>query len=240
MKSVNLIPAARLNARRRRAHVRRCIAGCSGYAALALAAGLTCHGVWGRADESLPVRLADAQAVVERSAHDLAATTADLDAAQSTLRASRSIAEQPDWSLLMKLLAIKEGDEIVLRECLVQPANPGAARQEAADKQRESERVREAAARGSKPAARRGQPAPGDAGPVEPSMVLSISGLGQSQPAVSQFVLRLEAMHLFSRVTLLDTNRETFLGGEALAFRIDCSLDDPAPGATASIGGPTR
>ncbi len=71
-------------------------------------------------------------------------------------------------------------------------------------------------------------------------MVLSISGLGRSQPAVSQFVLRLEAMHLFARVTLLDTNRETFLGGEALGFRIDCSLDDPAAGAIASTGGPNR
>jgi hypothetical protein len=241
MKSVNLIPAARLSARRRRAHAKRCIAGCSLYAVLAMAAELACRGIWGQADASLPVRLADAQAVVERSARDLAATRADMDAAQSTLRASRSIAEQPDWSVLMNLLALKEGDEIVLRQCLVQPGAPAAAsRQDAADKQRESERVREAAARGSKPAARRGQVGQSDAAPLEPSMVLSISGLGRSQPAVSQFVLRLESMHLFARVTLLDTNRETFLGGEALGFRIDCSLDDPAAGAVASTGGLNR
>jgi hypothetical protein len=121
MKSVNLIPAARLSARRRRAHAKRCIAGCSLYAVLAMAAELACRGIWGQADASLPVRLADAQAVVERSARDLAATRADMDAAQSTLRASRSIAEQPDWSVLMNLLALKEGDEIVLRQCLLLP-----------------------------------------------------------------------------------------------------------------------
>ena len=38
--------------------------------------------------------------------------------------------------------------------------------------------------------------------------MLSTGGLAQSQLAVTQFVLRLERIGLFSRVTLLDTSRE--------------------------------
>lgn len=224
--AVNLVPAARLRARRRRRHVRRCAAGCSIYAAAALAAALACRGVWGRADASLPIRLSDAAAAAQRVAKDVAAVRAELDAHSATLRATRSIADQPDWSLLLQLLAAKEGEAIILRECRVLPSDTGPLAQGAppAPSARGKGKAPRTASKSS------GQP-PG--APTEPAMVLGITGLGRSQAAVSQFVLRLEGLHLFAKVTLLETSRETFLGGEAVGFRIECSLDAPAaPTAT--------
>ena len=65
-----------------------------------------------------------------------------------------------------------------------------------------------------------------------------------SQAAASQYALRLESTGLFGRVTLLDTNRDTYVGLLLVSFRIECTLGDPAakPAVTpgllhASVGG---
>jgi hypothetical protein len=63
--------------------------------------------------------------------------------------------------------------------------------------------------------------------------VLNIAGLARSQLAVSQFILRLEQTGLFDRVSLIDTARETFLGGPATGFKLECSLTGTAAGAPA-------
>lgn len=55
--------------------------------------------------------------------------------------------------------------------------------------------------------------------------VLSVSGLGKSQSAVSRFVLRLEKSNLFDRVRLIKTERQPFLGGKAVGFRSECLLE---------------
>jgi hypothetical protein len=41
-------------------------------------------------------------------------------------------------------------------------------------------------------------------------------------------VLQLEETGLFSKVTLIDTGREAFLGANAIAFRIQCVFGEPA------------
>jgi hypothetical protein len=48
--------------------------------------------------------------------------------------------------------------------------------------------------------------------------------VGRSQAAVSQFVLRLEQLGLFDRVTLLDTRREPFGADSAVGFRAVCIM----------------
>ena len=60
------------------------------------------------------------------------------------------------------------------------------------------------------------------------SLALTISGYAQTTPDVSQFVLRLEQMSLFDKVTLVNTNRESFLKTQAIAFEVRCVLE---PGA---------
>ena len=70
-------------------------------------------------------------------------------------------------------------------------------------------------------------------------MVLGLSGLGLSQAAVSQFVLKLERTGLFARVALIDTSRAALDRTDAIAFRIECSLDEPAgasPVSPAAVG----
>lgn len=57
-------------------------------------------------------------------------------------------------------------------------------------------------------------------------LALRITGFGRSSQAVAQFGLRLEETKLFARVTLVDTTHDTFLAGDAFAFRIECPLDD--------------
>jgi hypothetical protein len=60
----------------------------------------------------------------------------------------------------------------------------------------------------------------------------NLHGFGRSQAAVSQFALRLERSGLFQNVSILKSNREAFLTGEAVAFRIECLVrtDAAEPG----------
>ena len=62
--------------------------------------------------------------------------------------------------------------------------------------------------------------------PTAPKLTLRLSGFGRTNQAVAEFGLRLEETHLFSRVTLVDSSRETFLAGDAFSFHLECPLDD--------------
>lgn len=63
------------------------------------------------------------------------------------------------------------------------------------------------------------------------SMTVKLSGHAKTTPAVSQFVLRLEESGLFDRVTLVNTNREPFMDGQAIAFEIDCLISNAGGGS---------
>lgn len=56
------------------------------------------------------------------------------------------------------------------------------------------------------------------------AMTLHLSGLGRSQSAVAQFMLKLEAMGLFEHVVLQQTSREKFMDGDAVRFELNCPL----------------
>jgi hypothetical protein len=72
---------------------------------------------------------------------------------------------------------------------------------------------------------------PGD--PAAPPR-FNVYGYGRSQAAVTQFALRLEQAGPFQSVSVMKSNREPFLSGEAVAFRIEClfQTDGPEPPAT--------
>ncbi len=63
------------------------------------------------------------------------------------------------------------------------------------------------------------------------SMTVMLTGHAKSTPAVSQFVLRLEESGLFERVTLVNTNREPFMDGQAIVFEIDCLISSAGGGS---------
>lgn len=212
MRCVNLIPVRRLMARQQRRHVRRCALACAVWAAMALsvcAAGSTLFSAGG---DDIQSQIEKVDREIELARSMLNGTRAELATAKATLRAIDSIANQPDWSLLLALLGSATRDDVLLRSFEFAPLPP------------------EKAIAPSKGAAPAGRDAQGT------RYLLKASGLGQSQPAVTQFVLRLEDMGLFSRVTLLDTSREPFLDGQATGFRIECVLGGDE-GPTAVNGG---
>ena len=110
--------------------------------------------------------------------------------------------EQPDWSLLLALLSRTLGDQAVLRSVGLEYA---------------PEAFEETA------------PSAPEAPNEPPPVTLELSGLGQTQYVVSRFVLRLEQTPLFESVRLIDTRREPFLAGHAVAFRIECVLGAGEP-----------
>lgn len=236
MKSVNLIPAPRQVAKRRRVHLRRCAAMCAAWAVLLVVAAVAIRVVWGGdGDAQAGDRLAAVSDDIARTERAMAETRNQLAAAQSTLRAHEAIANQPDWSILLAVLARKIGDDVVLKGVRVHPAGASASAART-----DPRRTTVMAAPGA------GGPG-GAGGPIaEPPFVLEASGMAKTHAAANRFVLELEKTGLFAKVTLLDTAREPFLVGEAIAFRLECSLDEPgnasatAPGNAPGQGGKTQ
>lgn len=56
------------------------------------------------------------------------------------------------------------------------------------------------------------------------TLVLTLTGYALSTTDVSQFVLRLEQIGLFDKVTLARTSREPYLAGQAIAFEARCVM----------------
>lgn len=202
MKPINLIPAARRDAKRNRKHRNACVAACCAYAVLLAAAVGGVHlFLAGETGEPLSARLASAESQIERYQQQSTAARAELAAARATIEANRTVAEQPDWSILLALLAKTTGEDVVLRSVLVAPP-----------------------ANAPTPAPANGKPG---VPPAQPEVVLELSGVGQSQLAVSQHVLRLEQTGLFSKVTLMDTGREAYVNSHVIGFRLQCHFGEP-------------
>ena len=225
MKSVNLIPAHRTAAKRRRVHLRRCAAGCAAWAVLSAVAAGAAHAMWRTADDSVAAeRLAAVNDEIERTERAIASARVKLAAAQSTLRANQAIANQPDWSILLAVLAKGIGDDVVLKSCHVRPI-PAAGSPEAR---------RSAAPAAVAPGAPAGSGSGtlSEAGPFE----LEASGVARTLASAHRFVGDLEKTGLFARVTLMDTTRDQYTGKPAIAFRLKCSLDEPTAAPSGGEG----
>lgn len=55
---------------------------------------------------------------------------------------------------------------------------------------------------------------------------LKVAGFARTQAAVSRFVLRLERANVFDQVSLVKANREPFLADQAVAFLVECLLEE--------------
>ncbi len=198
MISVNLVPAARRHAKRRRRHRNVCAAYCGAYGLLLACAVGGVHLLWSGGGAQVGQELASTDADIRRLQRQSDDTRAELATAHATIAANRTVAEQPDWSVILVLLGQTKGEHVVLRSVSVGPPPVPS---------------------GTSPQAAAGK-SPAD-------VVLEISGIGQNQLAVQQHVLRLEETGLFAKVSLLETGRETFLNGNAIAFRLQCVFDEP-------------
>jgi Tfp pilus assembly protein PilN len=117
MTGVNLIPAHRLTARQRRAHLRAWACGLCGYAiAVAVAcAAVTLLQVDPETGEALN-RVESTRAANRKASASLVEAAKRVTAAQSAQRMVRVLSDQPDWSLLFTALANHLDDDAVLRD----------------------------------------------------------------------------------------------------------------------------
>ncbi len=204
MRSVNLIPKHRRQTRRRTVRLRRWTIICITYVAvLALGYGM-CRAVW-LDNRDLAAELLDVEEQIEGSNQAIDSLTLELSEARVMLDASRRAVHQPDWSVLMALMSKALDEQIVLKEFRLG-------------------RMLNVESQG--PTARRSRAGrTGLLNEMPAAFTLELNGYGRTPKAVSGFVLRLEQTDMFKQVTQRSTNREPFMAGDAIAFRITCTLD---------------
>lgn len=204
MTSFNLIPKRRLEAKSRRTRMRAWIIACTAYAVGIVGAYAFYQSTSEGPNTALAADLAKASAETEKWDRQVRMLRGKVGKARMTLEANRAVGEQPDWAVVLALLAKNLDDDLVLKRCKLEP--------EAVEKPKSK-------GRGKGKKSTKGEPAP-----KPRRYILDISGFGRSQKAISQFVLRLEGSTLFEKVTAVKTNREPFMDGKAMAFQIRCLL----------------
>jgi len=201
----NLIPAYRLIARQRRRLLRRWTIAVAAYA-LSITIAVPAANFSFNEDETLEGQLIALEGRIAASQDNLRELHAVSEEARATLKATRMVENQADWSLLLGVVASEMGDDVVLRECTLRTADAAFG----------------PASTGLSAAAPR-TPAPGPSSAAD-EYVVEVRGYGRTQTAVSHFVLRLERSGLFSKVTLEESRREGFLNGDAISFRLHCRI----------------
>lgn len=199
----NLIPAERRVRKRRKARRRVWTVVCATYAVLLAAGSLAAHMICPSDARSVIEQLEGTALEIEQSDHTLLALRDELAQAAATLETARAMRQQPQWSHLFAELSRQLGEEMVLSRCQL-VTSMGAGRT-AANEWRKS--------LASKPLG---------AFLTERRYRLTLSGFGKTQESVSQFVLRLEGVGVFDRIRLVNSSRQTFREGEAVAFSVDC------------------
>ncbi len=191
MLSVNLIPMPRREQRMLYARRKGWTIACAAYAVALGVGSLAWRAVWNDDARDLTREISIVHTDVDDATRSIGLLRASLADTRQVILVNRTVAGQPDWSLLMGIVGDIRGDEVVLNRCALETAD-------------------------------------GPATDAAKPLALRISGYGRSQGVVSQFVLRMEQTGLFDSVSLVKTNREPFLTGEAVAFKLDCLLKSVA------------
>jgi len=208
MDVADLLPAHRREARQRRLLRRRWMCGAGAFAGAVVLSGLVLASIMPANADLSASELARINDSVARTQRSIAEVEPRLVDTQRTLRANLSVSGQPDWSVLLALLADVAGEDIVLSRCKLEPQAPPV---EGAVEPKGS------AAAGGAP----GRPVPEQ---TEPKYVLDLSGLARNQTQTSQFVLRLEQMGLFERVRLVNTSTSQIKDTQLSSFQLTCDL----------------
>jgi len=220
---INLIPTHRIDARRRKRRIRVWTVVVAVYASALVVGASAAHTVWGQADRRLADAAAEYDQKVREAQQQVVALEPALTEARVKLEASRAVAVQPDWSVLLALLAELRGERVVLQSVRLDPIKPA---------DRQGRRVVRSGrfAGGIEP--RTGEKKTDKADdesrrkPLE--YRLDVNGLGRGQADVSAFVLRLEQTGLFDEVKLVETSRMPFGQARepAVAFLVHCTLSE--------------
>jgi len=203
MGHVNLIPAERLNRKRRRARLYTWTVVCGAYTILLVGGSLTLRVLHATEDRSITGQLATVTQEVEQDNQTMLKLRRELAEATSALETARAIHAQPDWSKLLMGLADQLGEEIVISRCRLVTVADGD--KVITEPWSESSRVK-----------------PLSTLLTECRHRLTLTGYGKTQESVSRFVLRLEGVGAFDLVRLASSSRQSFLDGEAAAFTVEC------------------
>ena len=205
MGDVNLIPEQRQIRKHHRARMRFWVQISVMYMMLIGAGLFFLHTLW-KADHAALAD--DLQATAQQTQQYNTAMLRlrkELARISTTLQTSRAIKRQPDWSKLLVILAQTLGPEIVLNQCEVATLDSHGRpitgnHQEGLTAQAVSTLL----------SARQYR--------------LTLAGLGREHSAVSRFVVQLEQSGLFDSVTLLNNQRQDFLGQSVIVFDIECHM----------------
>jgi Tfp pilus assembly protein PilN len=198
MQRVNLIPRERLRRRALRLRLRRWTTACAGYALFLLISLVVSHVVATGDDRTLRAELMAATSEKLASTRAISDMQIEREGAIEALEANFAVGNQPDWGILLALVAETTGDEVVLRECSA--GRDGGVR-------------------------RPGGAVVVPTGRDDEATTITLRGIGHSQEEVSSFLLRMEQIPLFRQVRLHDTKREPFLDDYAVGFRLECDLE---------------
>jgi len=203
MNDVNFIPAERLAARRRRARIYLWVVACGTYVVLLAAGSLAAYVLCPGQDGDLAEQLADAETQSKQNNEAMLALRRTLAETTAALETTRAIREQPDWSRLLTGLSHELGQELVLNRCQLVA-------------------IREDGKSLTEPWSETLLAKPLLALVTKQRYQLVLQGFGQTQESVSRFALGLEGIGLFERVRLINSSRQTFLRGQAVAFTVEC------------------
>lgn len=209
MNSANLIPIQRRRSRARARRLRGWIIFNALYAALLFVSSTMVYMLFST-DRSAAGELMRVNQEIDENSRLMLVARGQLAQAQETMTSVKAISEQPDWSALMAVVAESTSESVVLNHFDVTPVVEDVPAVQAVSV--------------GKPVSA-AQPAPR-------RVVLHLSGLGESQARVADFVLRLEKTNLFEHVNLLHTSRQTLMGQEAVGFELDCPLAGRIGGAS--------
>ncbi len=203
MSDVNLIPAGRLAARRRKSRLYLWATVGGVYGVLVAAGSLTFHVAQAGEGRTMAEHLEAAARQIERDNRTLADFRRQLAETMIALETTTAIHGQPDWGKLLTGLSVQVGEQIVLSRCVLTTLTA-------------DDKAITAESSGSLPALPLGAFLTGC------RHTLVLNGFGKSQESVSRFVLRLEESGAFDLVRLVNSSRQTFLKGEAVAFVVEC------------------
>lgn len=201
MRDVNLIPNQRIQQKRCKTRVRLWASICAIYLA-SMALGLSSVYAMLIPDDDTATRLNQTIGRVKKYSHSIVELKKSLAQTRSALKTTWAIHGQPDWHQLLQIISANLGNDVVLTQCKLVLLNP----QE------------------DKPAAKGDHPTSLSAETLlgERHYTLALSGLARGPNAVSQFVLRLEGLHLFDTIRLEKSRRQPFQGQPAVSFALEC------------------
>jgi Tfp pilus assembly protein PilN len=169
------------------------------WAVVLFAAHIWVNAAWTDDSSELVAQIERADAQIKDLERQSAAARAALTEAQATLRARKAVQDQPDWGLLLATLASRLDQRAVLSGCSLEPAGENAARRDPVKTM------------------------------IRPSRyTLALTGLTRTQDAATALAIALEGTGIFERVSLLEARRAGFRGEDAVSFRLECALADPA------------